>query len=93
MDWEGRVVAAHHKLATMEKRTLAGDRRGLEILKQYEIRFHQALLLAGGSRGPAGRPCRPSDKYVRYLIIAVIFRDAAASEHQKLSDCALKRDA
>ena len=22
MDWEGRVVAAHHKLATMEKRTL-----------------------------------------------------------------------
>ena len=25
MDWEGRVVAAHHKLASMEKRTLAGD--------------------------------------------------------------------
>src|SRR5438309_11874569 len=29
MDWEGRVVAAHHKLATMERRTLAGDKRGL----------------------------------------------------------------
>ncbi len=37
MDWEGRVVAAHHKLASMEKRTLAGDMRGLEVLKRYDF--------------------------------------------------------
>ena len=50
MDWEGRVVAAHHKLSTLEKRTLAGDKRGLEVLKRYDSEFHQALLSACGSR-------------------------------------------
>ena len=30
---------------------------------------------------------------MRYLMIAVIFRDRAAQEHQKLLECALKRDA
>ena len=93
MDWEGRVVAAHHKLATMEKRTLAGDRRGLEILKRYDSEFHQALLSACGSRVLLDSHAAVFDKYVRYLMIAVIFRDAAAPEHQKLLDCALKRDA
>ena len=37
MDWEGRVVAARHKLASLEKRTLAGDLRGLEVLKRYRL--------------------------------------------------------
>jgi DNA-binding GntR family transcriptional regulator len=93
MDWEGRVVAAHHKLATMERRTLAGDRRGLEILKRYDSEFHQALLSACGSRVLLDSHAAVFDKYVRYLMIAVIFRDAAAIEHQKLLEFAMKRDA
>ena len=93
MDWEGRVVAAHHKLASMEKRTLAGDMRGLEVLKRYDFEFHQALLSACGSRVLLNSHAAVFDKYVRYLMIAVIFRDRAAQEHQKLLECALKRDA
>jgi DNA-binding GntR family transcriptional regulator len=93
MDWEARVVAAHHKLATMEKRTLAGDRRDLEVLKRYDCEFHQALLSACGSRTLLDAHAAVFDKYVRYLMIAVIFRDAAVPEHQKLLECALKRDA
>jgi DNA-binding GntR family transcriptional regulator len=93
MDWEGRVVAAHHKLATMERRTLAGDKRGLEVLKRYDSEFHQALLSACGSRVLLDAHAAVFDKYVRYLMIAVIFRDVAPSEHQKLLECALKRDA
>lgn len=93
MDWEGRVVAAHHKLASMEKRTLAGDMRGLEVLKRYDLEFHQALLSACGSRVLLNSHAAVFDKYVRYLMIAVIFRDRAAQEHQKLLECALKRDA
>lgn len=92
MDWEGRVVAAHHKLATMEKRSLAGDRRELELLKRYDSEFHQALLSACGSRALLDVHAAVFDKYVRYLMIAVIFRDAAVEEHQKLLECALKRD-
>ena len=93
MDWEGRVVAAHHKLASMEKRTLAGDARGLEVLKRYDSEFHQALLSACGSRVLLDSHAAVFDKYIRYLMIAVIFRDQAAQEHQKLLECALKRDA
>lgn len=93
MDWEGRVVAAHHKLATMERRTLAGDERGLEVLKRYDSEFHQALLSACGSRVLLDTHAAVFDKYARYLMIAVIFRDVAASEHQKLLECALKRNA
>ena len=34
------------------------------------------------------------DKYLRYQIIAGVFRgEIAAREHQKLLDCALERDA
>jgi len=93
MDWEGRVVAAHHKLATMERRTLAGDQRSLEVLKRYDSEFHQALLSACGSRVLLDAHAAVFDKYVRYLMIAVIFRDVAPLEHQKLLECALKRDA
>ncbi len=93
MEWEGRVVAAHHKLTTMEKRTLAGDKRGLEVLKRYDSEFHQALLSACGSRVLLDAHAAVFDKYVRYLMIAVIFRNAAPPEHQKLLECALKRDA
>ena len=93
MDWEGRVVAAHHKLASMEKRKLAGDAGGLEVLKRYDSEFHQALLSACGSRVLLHAHAAVFDKYVRYLMIAVIFRDRATQEHQKLLECALKRDA
>ena len=93
MDWEGRVVAAHHKLASMEKRTLAGDARGLEVVKRYDLEFHQALLSACGSRVLLNSHAAVFDKYLRYLMIAVIFRDRAAQEHQKLLECALNRDA
>ncbi|MGB7855041.1 MAG: GntR family transcriptional regulator [Pseudolabrys sp.] len=93
IDWEGRVVAAHHKLAMMEKRTLAGDRRGLEVLKRYDSEFHQSLLSACGSRVLLDCHAAVFDKYVRYLMIAIVFRSAASAEHQKLLECALNRDA
>ncbi len=93
MDWEGRVVAAHHKLASVEKRMFAGDRAALEISKRYDWEFHQALLSACGSRALLDAHGAVFDKYLRYLMIAVIFRgEVAAQEHRQLLDCALKRD-
>jgi DNA-binding GntR family transcriptional regulator len=94
MDWEARVVAAHHKLASIEKRMLTGDRAALEILKRYDWEFHQALISACGSRVLLDAHGAVSDQYLRYLMIAVIFRgEVAAQEHRRLLDCALKRDA
>jgi DNA-binding GntR family transcriptional regulator len=94
MEWEGRVVAAHHKLATMEKRAIAGERDHGELLKRYDWEFHQALLSACGSRVLLEAHGAVFDKYLRYLMIAVVFRgELAASEHRQLLECALKRDA
>jgi DNA-binding GntR family transcriptional regulator len=67
--------------------------RGLEVLKRYDSEFHQALLSACGSRVLLNSHAAVFDKYMRYLMIAVIFRDRAAQEHQNLLECALKRDA
>ena len=93
MEWEARVVAAHHKLSTMEARMLAGDRAGPEVLKRYDAEFHQALISACGSRTLLEAHASINDKYIRYLMIAVIFRGKIASnEHKELLDCALKRD-
>jgi len=94
MEWEGRVVSAHHKLAVMEKRMLAGDRSEAETWKRYDREFHHALISNCGSNALLETHAAIYDKYLRYQIIAVVFRGAvAAQEHQELLRCALKRDA
>ncbi|HEV7338972.1 MAG TPA: GntR family transcriptional regulator [Bosea sp. (in: a-proteobacteria)] len=93
MEWEGRVVAAHHKLAQMEKRMLDKDRADAELWKRYDWEFHHALISACGSQVLLDTHAAIYDKYLRYQMVAVIFRgQIAAEEHQILLDCALKRD-
>jgi DNA-binding GntR family transcriptional regulator len=93
MEWEGRVVAAHHKLAQMERRMLDDDRADPELWKRYDWEFHHALISACGSQVLMDTHAAIYDKYLRYQMIAVVFRGrAAAEEHQVLLDCALLRD-
>ncbi|WP_298879494.1 GntR family transcriptional regulator [uncultured Bradyrhizobium sp.] len=93
MDWEGRVVAAHHKLSVVEARLLAGNRTGADVWKRYDFEFHHALLSACGSKVLLDTHSAVFDKYLRYLIIAVVFRgEVTAREHRALLECALKRD-
>lgn len=94
MEWEGRVVAAHHKLAAMERLMQSGDRSRTETWKRYDWEFHQALISACGSQALMETHAGVFDKYLRYQMIALSFRgDIAAREHKMLLDCALKRDA
>lgn len=94
MDWEARVVAAHHRLSRMEERMAQGDRTGTEEWKQYDWQFHQALISACGSKMLIDTHAAVFDKYLRYQMIALSYRgDIAAREHALLLDCALKRDA
>lgn len=93
MEWEGRVVSAHHKLAAMERRVLEGDGTATPLWKRYDWEFHHALLSACGSKVLLETHSAVYDKYQRYLMIAVIFRgEIAAREHRQLLECALKRD-
>lgn len=94
VEWEGRVVAAHHKLARMEARMLAGDRAATEDWKRYDWEFHRALISACGSAALMETHAQIFDQYLRYQIIAVIFRGkVAAEEHRALLAAALDREA
>ena len=94
MDWEGRVVSAYHKLSAIEKRLLANDRADPETWKRYDWEFHHALISACGSNALLETHAPVYDKYLRYQMVAGIFRgEIAAQEHQKLLQCALSRNA
>ena len=90
MEWEGRVVSAHHKLAATERAILSeGD--DPELRKRYDGEFHQALISSCGSRELMHSHAIVFDKYFRY---AQQYRGSATvSQHRALLDCALKRDA
>lgn len=93
LEWEGRVVAAHHKLATMEKRLAANQPSPPETWRQYDWAFHFALISACGSELLLQTYASICDKYLRYQMIAATFRGkAAAAEHRVLLDSALTRD-
>jgi DNA-binding GntR family transcriptional regulator len=93
LDWEGRVVSAHHKLAVMERRMLQGDRQDQELWKQCDWDFHHALISACGSDVLLAAHALAYDRYLRYQMIAVVFRgEIAAREHQELLESALVRD-
>ena len=93
-EWEGVVVAAHHKLRRMEERLQKGDLSIKETWKQYDWEFHQALILACGSASLLSVHGAVFDKYLRYQMRLLTFRgENSAREHQALLDAALDRNA
>ena len=93
IEWEGRVVAAHHKLASLEKRMTLGDRAAEEVLRRYDWEFHNALISACGSRMLLDMHAGVYEKYLRYLMLASVFRgEPVVEEHRRLMELALARD-
>lgn len=94
LEWESRVVAAHHKLSRTEALILEGQDTALPVWKGYDREFHQALISACGSRELLDLHADIYDKYLRYLILVGLYRGEVVSrEHTALLDCALSRDA
>lgn len=93
LDWEGRVVAAHHKLAAIERRLVAGEDVDQQLWKRFDWEFHQALISACGSEHLMRAHAGAFDKYLRYQMIAMSFRgEVAATEHADLAEAAMARD-
>lgn len=93
MEWEGRVVAAHHKLGRLEASLLAGDSSRTQQWKGYDWEFHQALVSACGSKALLELHSGIYDRYLRYQMIFGIFRGKiAAEEHRALLASAMSRD-
>jgi len=93
VEWEARVAAAHHKLASVERLVSAGDRSSEETFRSYDWQFHNALISACGSRLLLDMHAGIYDKYLRYLVLASVFRGPpVAEEHAALLAFALARD-
>jgi DNA-binding GntR family transcriptional regulator len=93
VEWEGRVVSAHHKLASTE-RLMESDIGEPEQWKRYDGEFHQALISNCGSRVMMETHALVFDKYFRYQMVAFNYRGGEpAVQHKTLLDCALRRDA
>jgi DNA-binding GntR family transcriptional regulator len=92
LEWEGRVVAAHHKLARIEQRLLSGEAADPAEWKRYDWEFHHSLVSACGSAELLDIHAGVYDKYLRYQMVVGIFRGkVAATEHADLLEAALAR--
>ena len=92
-DWEGNLVAAHHKLHLMEQKMLEGDESEKENWKRYDWEFHLALIQACGSRNLRSLHSVLYDKYLRYQMLVLTHRgDEAVDEHKLMFDAALGRN-
>src|ERR1700750_3168509 len=93
VEWEGRVVSAHHKLASTD-RLLESGLGELEKWKRYDGEFHQALISNCGSRVLMDAHALVFDKYFRYQMVAFSYRGSEpAAQHRALLESALARDA
>lgn len=92
LEWEGTVVAAHYKLQKLEARIAAGDAGATALWKRYDREFHHALVCACGSETLLETHAAVYDHYLRYQMVAVIYRgEIAGREHRLLLEHALDR--
>lgn len=92
-DWEGNLVAAHHKLHLMEQKMLEGDDSQKEDWKRYDWEFHLAMIEACGSKNLLSLHAVLYDKYLRYQMLVLTYRgEEAVEEHREMFDAALERD-
>ena len=94
IEWEGDLVAAHHKLQRVEDRMLGGDLSDKETWKRYDWQFHKALIRACNSKNLLALHATIYDKYLRYQMLVLTYRgEQAVLEHEGIFDAALARDA
>jgi DNA-binding GntR family transcriptional regulator len=92
-DWEGNLVAAHHKLHLMEQKMLSGDESEKETWKRYDWEFHLAMIEACNNKNLLSLHAVMYDKYLRYQMLVLTYRgDIAADEHREMFEVALARD-
>ena len=93
-DWEGELVAAHHKLHLMEQQLLEGNSSKKEDWKRYDREFHLAVIQACGSRNLLSFHSILYDKYLRYQMLVLTNRgEEAVGEHHDMLEAALQRNA
>ncbi|MES5098454.1 GntR family transcriptional regulator [Agrobacterium sp. BA1120] len=93
LEWEGRIVAAHHKLSAAERKLLTGDVSRTIDWVRYDWEFHQAIVSACNSVTLMATLSSVFDRFLRYHLLARTFRGpAVVDDHKLLFEAALKKD-
>ncbi len=93
LEWEGSIVAAHHRLAAAERKLLAGDTSRTIEWVRYDWEFHRAIVAACDSRTLLQNLSSVFDRFLRYHMLAESFRGKGVVEdHKRLFEHALARD-
>lgn len=93
LEWEGRIVAAHHRLAAAERNLLAGDTSRTIDWVRYDWEFHQAIVSACGSSALMATLSSVFDRFLRYHMLAESFRGKpVVDDHKRLFELSLQRD-
>ncbi|MBA8839055.1 GntR family transcriptional regulator [Ochrobactrum sp. RH2CCR150] len=93
LEWEGRIVAAHHKLAAAERVLLAGDASRTIDWVRYDWEFHQAIVSACDSETLLTALSSVFDRFLRYHMLAQTFRGRpVVDDHKLLFELAVARD-
>jgi DNA-binding GntR family transcriptional regulator len=94
LDWQGNVVAAHYKLATVEKDLIGGDRSQVEAWVRHDWGFHHATISACDAPALMQAHSSVFDRFLRYHMLVLDFRGRpAAQEHERIRDLVLGREA
>jgi len=93
LDWEARLVAAHHKLSSVEKKLLSGDTTRTIDWVRFDWEFHQALVSSCNSATLTASLSSVFDRFLRYHLLAQSFRGKpVVDDHGRLFELAMKRD-
>ena len=93
LEWEGRIVAAHHRLAAVERRLLSGDTSRTIDWVRYDWEFHQAIVSACNSATLMQSLSSVFDRFLRYHMLAESFRgQPVVDDHKRLFEIALVKD-
>ncbi|HVX98626.1 MAG TPA: GntR family transcriptional regulator [Pseudorhodoplanes sp.] len=97
LEWESRLVAAYHKLSTIEERIESDSATYASALERYNREFHATLISGCRSRWLLHFHGLMYDQSLRYRMLAFRVKNfpraQSRREHRDILDAALARDA
>ena len=82
-EWEGSLLAAHHKLNLYEQEMLDSEVENINNWKKYDSEFHQSLVKNCGLNNLIELHKLIFDKYLRYQLLILTFRGKGSIDEHK----------
>lgn len=92
LEWEARVVSAHHMLRSIETRLIEGDDLSVVSWVEYDWSFHHATISACDMPALMDTHRNIFERYLRYHMLTLEFRgEAARRDHDRMCELVVSR--